>query len=328
MQRRFPILVGATVLVLAAVLLLVPRGGPEHRRGRLAASSIAIDTTSRTAVEEAFRTRWLPVMRAIPSWTGSVAGCRKGTISASYLQRTWQALNFVRALDRLDPAAVVADRYSTASTYSTQATALLMRANGALSHEPPPTWRCWTRPGARGAALSNLSLTSGSLWTAGNALAAYLGDGGANTAVGHRRWLLDPWTRTAYVGATSTSNALFCALASSSTTRANPAFTSWPSAGWFPVQLDPGGRWSWSSRDPHADLSHAHVTVSKEGRVLAVHQYAPQSGYGQPTLVWQMPRESRRTGSYAVTVWGVRTASGARRAPTTYRVIGFLAATS
>jgi hypothetical protein len=113
-------------------------------------------------------------------------------------------------------------------------------------------------------------------------------------------------------------------LASPTTARRNPAFTSWPTAGHFPTQLDPAGRWSWSSRESRADLSGARVRVWKDGKALSVRQYGVKPGYGQPTLVWQMPAESRRTGVYTVTVSGVRSASGVLRPATTYRVRGFV----
>jgi hypothetical protein len=39
-----------------------------------------------------------------------------------------------------------------------QAAALIMDANGALSHQPPPSWDCWTQSGYDGADNSNLYL--------------------------------------------------------------------------------------------------------------------------------------------------------------------------
>lgn len=332
MRKRMMVVALAVAGLLAAlVTATVPRPSPDDDQpagqGVLTATSTyAINTNDRVAVNRAYQTRWRPAFGAGPGWTGSVSGCRKGSVSDTYVRRLAGAINFVRALNKLDPVTVARDRYSSSSSYSIQATALIMRANRALSHYPPSSWRCWTRPGATGAARSVLSLTFDGVWTAGRALTAYLNDGGAaNVAVGHRRWLTTPWARTYYVGGTSNTNALMPVLASTSTPRRNPAFTAWPTAGWFPVQLDPAGRWSWSSRETRADLSRARVRVWKDGRALTVRQYAARSGYGQPTLVWQMPAESRRVGTYTISVSGVRSASGTLRPATTYRVSGFVA---
>lgn len=328
MRQQPLVALAATALVTAvaaASLLPTGRTAPDDTGVLIATAPYRIDTTSKTAVNRAFRTRWLPAAGAAPGWTGSVPACRKGTVSDTYVRRLATALNFVRALNRLDPVAVGRDRPSSGSAYSTQETALMMHANRTVSHHPSSSWACYSRTGAAGAARSLLSISFDGPWTAGRALGAYLADSGpANVAVGHRRWLTTPWAKTVYVGATTNTSALLPVLVATSTRRRNPAFTSWPTAGYFPTQLDPAGRWSWSSRESRADLSRARVRVWKNGRALAVRQHAVRNGYGQPTLVWQMPAESRRTGVYTVTVSGVRSAGGALRPATTYRVRAFL----
>ncbi len=327
-MRKQPLValaVTALVAAVAAASLPTARTASDDAGVLIATAPYGVDTNSKAAVNRAFRTRWLPATGAAPGWTGSVPGCRKGTVSDTYVHRLATALNFVRALNRLDPVAVGRDRYSASSAYSTQATALMMRANRSMSHHPPSSWACYSKPGAAGAARSLLGMSFDGPWTAGRALGVYLADSGpANVGVGHRRWLTTPWAKTFYVGATTNTSALLPVLVATSTRRRNPAFTSWPTAGYFPTQLDPAGRWSWSSRESRADLSRARVRVWKDGRALAVRQYAVRNGYGQPTLVWQMPAEPRRTGVYTVTVSGVRSAGGALRPATTYRVRGFV----
>lgn len=335
MRKQLFVVGGVAGVVVALVVVAVASGPPgptrpadrDEGRGVLSATSTyAIDRTSRSAVNHAYQTRWRPALGAGPGWSGSVAGCRKGAVGDAYLARLTRAVNFVRALNKLDPVWVARDRAGSSSSYSIQATALMMTANRSLSHNPPSSWRCWSRAGATGASRSLLSLRFDVPWTAGRALRAYLDDpGAANVAVGHRRWLTTPWAKAYYLGGTSSSNALMPVLVPSSTSRKNPPFTSWPTPGWFPVQLDPAGRWSWSSREGRADLSRARVQVWKDGRALAVRQHPVRNGYGQPTLVWQMPAESRRDGVYTVRISGVRSATGVLRAATTYRVRGFVA---
>lgn len=313
------LVIAASVVLVVGVLSRGPARAPG--KGSLASSTYAIDTTSRTAVNHAFQTRWLPAMNAGPGWTGSVSGCRKGSVASSYVTRLGNALNFARALNKVDPIWVGADRYSSSSSYSTQAGALLMHANQKLSHDPPSSWTCWTRPADEAAHLSNLCLTIGDTLSAGRAVERYLDDSGSsNSAVGHRRWLLAPRVRAFYAGATPNANLLMPVLASSSTPRTNPAFTAWPSQGWFPTQLEPAGRWSWSSREPNADLSGARVQVWSGSTPVAVRQYAAHNGYGQPTLVWQLPSTPARVGNWTVQVSGVRSSTGVLRPATRYAV--------
>lgn len=77
------------------------------------------------------------------------------------------------------------------STNSQQA-ALMMTANVQLSHFPPNTWTCWTEAGSQAAGNSNLALgTYGA-----ESIDAFMEDyGDGNAAVGHRRWILYPYTR-------------------------------------------------------------------------------------------------------------------------------------
>lgn len=328
MQRKTLLLLVVTTALTGLLVGALARGaGPGVRdrarhddEGELARSyAYAIDTTSKAAVNDGYLERWVPAGRTGSGWTGSASGCHKGSISSSYVARLAAAVNFARALNRLDPVSVVADRYSSSSSYSTQAGALLMHANDSLSHDPPSSWRCWSRPAAVAAHESNLSLVFDRALTAGGALDLYLDDR-THTGVGHRRWLIAPRVRTFYVGATSRANVLMPVLASAGTTRANPPFTSWPSRGWFPTPLEPYGRWSWSTWDQRADLSHVRVRVWAGDQEVSVRQYAVQAGYGQPTVVWQLPSGPARTGSWTVRIAGVRSASGTLRPPTTYTV--------
>jgi hypothetical protein len=93
-----------------------------------------------------------------------------------------------------------------------QQAALMMSANGQLSHNPPPSWLCYTAEGAQAAGSSNLYL--GRFGPA--AITGYVYDAGSgNYAVGHRRWILYPQTQRMGtgdippVGGARSSNALW-----------------------------------------------------------------------------------------------------------------------
>ena len=172
-----------------------------------------------------------------------------------------------------------------------------------------------SKAGAAAAGRSNLALSLPRM-TAGGAVKLYLDDpGGSNTAVGHRRWVLNPAASVFGSGLTSTTHALYV-VGPTDTTQADPAWVAWPSPGWFPLPLQPGGRWSLSSGDPDADFSHAGVTVRRGAERLEVTTYPPRNGYAKPTIVFDV-RGAKRKGVYTVQVRNIRNTDRASR---TYRV--------
>ena len=135
----------------------------------------------------------------------------------------------------------------------------MMYANRALDHEPPTDWDCYSDEGAEGASSSNLALG----YPGAGVVRGYMDDPGENnTGAGHRYWLQRPATQTMGNGTVGDANALWVFGADAPVT--GPAFTSWPSAGFFPAPLEPGGRWSFTPWDPAYDLSMASVSVTDE----------------------------------------------------------------
>lgn len=283
-------------LVLVAGVAGVGAGAPRPA----AAAGPTIDTSSMAAVRDAYRNWFLP-SQGTASWTGSTSSCNPGTSSAATQDATLSAVNFFRAMTGLEPVS-----FDPALSSKAQAAALIMAAQGALSHSPPRTWRCWTQAGFDGAAGSNLYLgVAGS-----QAIAGYMTDPGpSNTVVGHRRWLLHPEALTMGAGTTDRSQALFVFGADRAPT-STPAWVAWPSAGWFPSQLEPAGRWSLSSSDD-ANFDGAFVSVTDAfGQPVPITTtYTPSYGYGDDTLVWQMAGNARSTGlvnrTFNVTVSGI-----------------------
>src|ERR1035441_7117626 len=91
----------------------------------------------------------------VTDWTGDIASCNAGTIDSRSIQGTLSLVNYYRNL--LGLPAVVED-----STWDqeAQACALIETANinaYGLSHNPQPSWQCYSNPGATGAAQSNLA---------------------------------------------------------------------------------------------------------------------------------------------------------------------------
>jgi hypothetical protein len=247
-------------------------------------------------------------------WTGSDSTCNAGTSSATSRAATLRALNYARSLAGLAPVT-----FSTTLDARAQRTALIMSANHSLSHDPPSSWRCWNSTGATNAGVANLALTYPKVSSAG-VVGQYLTDAGSkNAAAGHRRWLLNPFSTTMGSGSTGTANAI-TVIGPTSSTRPNPAYVAWPTAGYFPSTLEPGGRWSLSAGNRAMSFTYATVRVYRNGNLVQTVKNPVASGYAQPTLVWQVPADIARSGSFQVVVSGIRKSGTTQRYTHSYMV--------
>jgi len=259
-----------------------------------------IDRQSRSSVRRAFTDELLPALMAPIAWSGSTTGCAAGTTSAAHQTATLRTVNWYRRFVGLTP--VTFD-----PTYSAKAqqAALMMQANNDLNHFPPGTWACYTTDGAQAAGSSNLALGTRN---GPDAINLYIHDPGAdNTEVGHRRWVLDPQRVSMGSGTTATANALWV-FGAAQALPSTPAVVAWPADGYFPNELEPGGRWSLSV--PGADFGAASVTVTDSASdtyATTIHPVA--NGYGQNTLVWQVEGLNHGDGDgdrdFFVTVTGI-----------------------
>ena len=219
--------------------------------------SRAIDVRSHDAVATAYARDYVPGLDTPTGWTGDDSGCRSGASSAASRAATLRAVNFVRSLGGLAPVS-----FEATLNARSQQTALIMSANQSLSHTPPRTWRCWTRTGSDNAGRSNLALSYPSITSAG-LVGLYMGEPGTtNQAVGHRRWLMNPFATSMGTGSTGTANAI-TVIGPQSSSRPNPAWVSWPTAGWFPSPLEPHGRWSLSAGSTSTSFASATVRLRR-----------------------------------------------------------------
>lgn len=244
-------------------------------------SRTAYDTTSRDAVRDAYRRHLLPQLQAEPAVLPT--GCSVGGTPTATQRRTIAAVNYARRMVGVDPV-----RLDAGLSRDAQRAALIQHALGYLTHTPASDAPCWSAVGSRAAGQSNLA----SGYEGAATVLAYLADPGAgNTAAGHRRWLLAPATEAMGTGQVGAFNALLVVPPDRLRSDANPspAWIRWPTAGWFPVEMEPGRRWSLSSTRPGLDLRRATVHVKVGGKAVEVRRYAPQAGYGgQSALVWDL----------------------------------------
>jgi hypothetical protein len=234
-------------------------------------------------VQTFYNTTMLPSFSVPIQWTGSVTGCVPGTTSAAWKAAVVRTVNSFRALSGM-PGTVT---LNLAHSAMAQEAALMMEANNALSHSPPPDWKCSTANGTTAAGSSNLALGN----NGPNAIHAYMADTGT-PSLGHRRWLLYSKLGEVGTGDTARANDLWVfggtvAAPASAVTAGIP----WPSRGFIPWTskvADPTHPWSFSL--PGADFSGATVTMTNDaGQTLAVSNVGQlPNGYGDNTISWKL----------------------------------------
>ncbi len=282
-------------------LIAAPAHAREHGEKTTARWSGALRSGSLTAVNAAYWSQYAGSMALPVSWVGgSLDGCRAGASAASSNSQTLRSLNYVRSLAGLAPVT-----FSSSLNSAAQQTALMMAANRTLDHHPGRSWRCWSSTGAATAGKSNLALAYPSI-RSGQIIDLYMEDAGStNTAVGHRRWLLNPFSTTMGTGSTDNANAMVV-IGPTKANRPNPRWVGWPTAGYFPNPMEPSGRWSLSSGLRNASFAKAKIKVKYAGRKVAIRKFRVVNGYGMPTVVWQMPSSMSKNGNYRVIVKNIR----------------------
>lgn len=209
---------------------------------------------NKESVAAAYRDRFLPAMAVASSAPdpAQLAGCQAGQPSADLQAATLQLVNYFRAMSQVQPVT-----FDEALSAKAQQAALMMYANNQLDHTPPTTWTCYSAAGAEAAGSANLALG----YAGASVIKGYLDDPGAsNVATGHRWWIQRPAARTMGSGMVGKAHALW--VAGNEPAVSTPTYTSWPSAGFFPAQLEPAGRWSFTATSSSSDLRSATVTVT------------------------------------------------------------------
>jgi hypothetical protein len=259
-------------------------GLPRRLRQRDVTGGFSVNTASREEVRGFYNAVFTASADVPMNSSAVVASCTPGTNATAYTQAVLRRINWFRAL-----AGVPADvAFDAAASLKCQQAAVMMAANSALSHSPPPSWTCYTAAGAEAAGKSNLAGGN----TGPDAITGYIWDPAANNVVvGHRRWLLYPQTQimgTGDVPAQGTqwaANAtwMFDANYGGPRPGTRDGFVSWPPPGFVPYQVV-FARWSFAY--PNADFSAATVAMRSNNMPVAVSMQSVANGYGENTLVW------------------------------------------
>jgi uncharacterized protein YkwD len=234
------------------------------------------------------------------SWSGSVGTCDAGDVSTAGRENVVRQVNLYRWFAGLPEVATDATRDAYA-----QECALMMHANGTLSHYPPSSWNCYTAEGSSAAGSSNIASGPGVM-----AVDMYMSDYGNPDTIGHRRWILSNGLGPIGAGSTSQYSCLWVIGGSGSGTN---AWTAWPPPGIFPIQAMnvsyvPIDQTGWTVQSDSIDLSAATVTVTDSGgtnRPMTVRSL--WSGYGSYSAISMIPSgwTSRAGETYTVTLSGV-----------------------
>lgn len=210
-------------------------------------------------------------------WPGNMANCDEGNIPQAVKDKIFMRLMYFRK------AAGLLNEVVDNSTKSAKAqkAALMMHANGTLSHDPPNDWSCFSDDGKQGAGNSLLTSTKNAA-----AIDSYIRDQGSdNYPVGHRRWLLWPRLQEIGVGNTSGYNAIWV-LGNAVTRPADtPEFIAWPPQGYAPKQLA-YPRWSFSIAN--ANFRDTSISMQVKGDSSVSLEIEELTGiYGDNTIVWR-----------------------------------------
>jgi uncharacterized protein YkwD len=232
------------------------------------------------------------------TWSGSVASCDPGDISAEGRENALRMLNLFRWL--ADLPAIQTD---PSLNQKAQACALIMRANNnQLSHTPPQSWTCWNQEGSDAAGSCNISSGPGV-----GSVKGYMIDMGNPTTIGHRRWILSNTIGPTGLGSTDGASCMW----TMGTSRAGKAWVAWPPAGVMPFQAmsdfwantDSTG---WTVQSDTINLSSAQVTVSSDGENLPVTVTQLSPWYGSSFAIRFNPQgwQSQAGKIYSVSVSG------------------------
>jgi hypothetical protein len=229
------------------------------------------------AAQVCLRWRCDRLNRSEGHWSGSVQGCAAGDNAVNRAN----ALRLVNLQRFLAGQPEVVD--DPARNQKAQACALLMHANGRLSHTPPTGWQCYSAEGAEAAGKSNLGTSPGV-----TAVDMYMVDPGNPSTLGHRRWILSDKLGPVGLGSTDGYSCMWTLQGQGASAR---QWTAWPAPGPFPLQAftpvpihwtaeNSVNATGWSIQSEKVNLSGAQVTVTLAGVSLPVTVVQLSQHYG------------------------------------------------
>jgi hypothetical protein len=301
---------------------------------------LEVDTSDRNEVVSFFQAYYMASegYQDRIGWTGnynSTAAGAEGTVSAAFVGDVERRLNFYRAMCGLNAdvrvnsgatvGVVSGDAWvppaGTTKAAASQRSALMIirtyPGNGGLSHNPPTSATAWTTAAWNANRNGNLALG----FFGPGAVDAYFredvtGISAWNVDVGHRRWLMFPWSTDFATGDTPgsftpgtgsvrpPSNSLYVIPKLDELDFTPPVkFASYPPAGFCPARLNAA---FWSLSYPDANFSAATVSLKDAAmNPVPVTVVSRRTGFGDNSIVWQVPPQVSVKSVDADTTWHV-----------------------
>jgi uncharacterized protein YkwD len=218
-------------------------------------------------------------------WNGSVSSCDPGKLPENILRKAETRINYFRKVTGLNPIKLSGEFNDKA-----QHAALLMTANGQISHNPSSSWKCYTEKGYEGAMNSNLGIADFENFQEISFITGFMLDYGAiNHSIGHRKWLLNSRTETMGYGATGKHEIIYVTGVRTEAFTDGPEYIAYPPAGYFPYSLIFE---KWSFAIPNGKkVSYKKTKVEmldSHGNELSTKILSMEDPwYFDPAIVWQ-----------------------------------------
>ncbi|MBX3314924.1 MAG: CAP domain-containing protein [Actinobacteria bacterium] len=299
--------------VVPAGTLSATVSGPTLDASDATPGCVASGATDPTAIAAA----WTTINATLPAHgsTANTSNCTPGTTTQAYRTAALDKVNAYRALSGVGPT-------TESATYTAQAqnTALLMAANGQISHNPPSTWACYTADGATGASTSNLGYTGTSSppTTTTDGIKQYVVDGSGYDL--HRRWVLCPGTTqmgfgkaVGFVSPWYFQMDTLKVIPSTSfpAGQSRDGFIAWPNPGVVPVNLATGGLLDvFTFMAPNGrSVTDAVVTISSSNGIpVTADSVTKSNGYCGPGMYYFPSRAPQAGETWTFTVSGLKNA--------------------
>jgi len=219
-------------------------------------------------------------------WNGSVQNCDPGNLNADILSKAENRINYFRKATGLNTIKLIPE-YNEKAQYA----ALMMTANGQISHSPSKNWKCYTEKGMEGAKNSNLGISDFDHFPEISFVTGFILDyGPINNKIGHRKWLLNSRAQGMGYGATGTHEIIYVTGVQQKVANNWPPFIAYPPAGYFPYNLI-FEKWSFAIPQGKAvDFRKAKVEMLDDnGKKLAIKILSVEDPwYFDSTIVWQV----------------------------------------
>ena len=271
------------------------------------APGTGMDTWDRDAVLAAYEAEFDRV-EPDAGFTGDIDDCTAGTTSQSYRDSVVQRVNWYRRMAGL--STVTEDRALSATA---QRKALIMLAQGDLSHMPSPDWACFTEIDFQG---ENLALGVAGI----GSVDGYMQDpGDHNLAVGHRQQVLSPFVIQigtgdvfARAGTYRAANVMHLSYGFDLVpdVREERGFVAWPPSGFVPPETV-WGRWSFARQQ-------ITTKVTQEGNIIYTRRFLSGPDFSEAVVSVSDddgPVEARIIHRDDLLVWAVHGDTDSARLP-------------